>query len=164
MGEVTRSPSLLSVTLSLVAAAASLVAGVVVGSVGLPASALGVVLVGAGVFLGSRPLLTAGTAGLLLGLVIAGSAGAPPETLVTGVLFAVVSWDVGEHGIGVGEQLGRETDTTRVELVHAAASLVVGLLATVVGYGAYRAATGGQPVAALVFLLVGAVVLVAALR
>ncbi|MFB6154501.1 MAG: hypothetical protein ABEJ22_01310 [Haloferacaceae archaeon] len=164
MGEVTRSPSLLSVTLSLVAATVSLVAGAVVGSLGLSASALGVVLVGVGVFRGSRRLLTAGTAGLLVGLVVAGAAGAPPLLLVLGAASAVVSWDVGEHGIGVGEQLGREADTTRVELVHATLSLVVALLTVVVSYGAYRAATGGQPVTALVFLLVGAVALVAALR
>jgi hypothetical protein len=163
--EVTRAPSLLSLSLSLFAAALSLVAAVLGGgSVGLPASSLGVLLVGVGVFRGSRRVLTYGTAALLLGLVLAGWSGAVPEALVAGALFALVGWDVGEHGIGVGEQLGRESDTTRVELVHAAATTFVGAFTAVVGYGTYRAATGGEPVTALVFLLVGAVALVAALR
>lgn len=164
MSGITRAPSLLSLSVSLLAATASLAAGATTASAGLPVAALGVVVLAVGLFRGSRRLVTAGGVFLFAALLLAGAAGASPAALVLGVLFAVLAWDVGEHGIVVGEQLGREADTTRVELAHAAVTLAVGATATAVGYGLYRAAAGGQPVTALVFLLLGLVALVAALR
>jgi len=73
-------------------------------------------------------------------------------------------WDFGEQAINVGEQLGREADTERLELTHAAASTIIAVAAGGVGYGIYLAGAGNQPMTALVFLLVAAVALTSALR
>ncbi|WP_224447635.1 DUF7519 family protein [Haloprofundus salilacus] len=164
MSEITRKPALLSVSLSIVGASVCLVAAALSSTTALTAAAAGVVVLAGGLLVGARRVVTAGGLALFAAVVFGGIAGSGPELLLVGLLAAVFAWDVGENGIGIGEQLGRETDTTRAELVHAASTLVVGTVATVFGYGAYRAAGGGQPVTALVFLLLGVVALVAALR
>jgi hypothetical protein len=108
--------------------------------------------------------VTLGAVGLFGGVLLAGAQGGGPEALVLGLLGTVVAWDVGEHAVGLGEQLGREATTTRSELVHAAASLAVGAAGATLGYGVFLVAAGGQPTTALVFLLIGVVALAAAVR
>jgi hypothetical protein len=164
MSEITRKPSSLGSSLSMVAATLGL-GGAALGAPGaLAPAALGVLLVGLGLFRVSRRLVTLGGAALFAGVVLAGVQGAPPESILLGALGSVLAWDVAEHAIGVGEHLGREADTTRIELVHAATSLLVGVFGAGVCYATFLVAAGGQPVSALVLLLLGAVALVAALR
>lgn len=161
---VTHAPPPLSVALSLLFGTVAL-GGVGLASIeGLPFAAVGLLLVAVGLLRGSRSWLSRGTVVAATGVIVAGARGAPPEPLLVGLLGTILAWDVGEHAVGLGEQLGREAETTRVEVAHAAASLTVGAGATVLGYGVYLGATGGQPVAALVFLLIGVTALVAALR
>ncbi|MFC6736053.1 hypothetical protein ACFQEQ_07345, partial [Halolamina salina] len=81
-----------------------------------------------------------------------------------GALFGVLAWDAASNAVSVGEQLGKETDTTRAEVVHVASSFLVGSLAVAVGFGVYVAAAGGQPIASVFLLVVGAVALLNALR
>ncbi|WP_228546212.1 DUF7519 family protein [Halegenticoccus tardaugens] len=162
--DVDRAPAHLSSSLALLAALASVLASGVASVAALAPGAFGIVATAIGVGRGSRRALLVGCGALILGVLAAGVEGGGPEPLLVGTLGAVLAWDVGENGIGLGEQLGRSAETTRAELVHAAASLLVGSFAATVGYGAYAAAAGGQPVAALVFLLVGAIALVSALR
>jgi hypothetical protein len=164
VSEITRKPAVLSTSLSLVGAGLCLVVAAVSSASALAASAIGLVVLAGGLLLGARRLVTAGGVGLFAAVLFGGLAGAGPELLLVGLLAAVFAWDVGENGIGIGEQLGRETNTTRAELVHAASTLLVGVVATALGYGAYQSAGGGRPVTALVFLLLGVVTLVAALR
>ncbi|MFC6787296.1 hypothetical protein ACFQFH_15915 [Halobaculum halobium] len=110
-------------------------------------------------------MLGAGATGIATGTLLAGwVAAAGPGPLLVGGLAAALSWDLGEHAVGLGEQLGRETDATRNLATHAAASVAVGAVASAVAFGVYVAAAGGQPVVALVFLLVGAIALVSAVR
>jgi len=45
------------------------------------------------------------------------------------VAAGMVTWDAGEYGVGLGAELDRRVPTARVELVHVAASVVVGVLA-----------------------------------
>jgi hypothetical protein len=161
---VTRAPSRLSRSLALLAGSGSLVGSSLGATDALPAGLVGLALLGGGLLAGSRRLATYGTAGLLVGVVVAGLRGAGPASLLVGLLGAVLAWDITDHGVSVGQHLGREADTRRVELVHAAASLLVGSVGAGVGYLVYVVATGGQPVSALVLLLVGVVVLVGALR
>lgn len=164
MTEVTRKPPAVSSSLAVLSAGVSLAAVALGAATALPASVLGCVLVGAGVALPSRRAATLGGAALFVGVVAAGVLGGGPAPVVLGLVGAVVAWDVAEHAVGVGEQLGRETDTTRVELVHAAASLLVGVVAAGVAYAAYALAAGGRPATALVLLLFGSVAILTALR
>lgn len=126
--------------------------------------ALGVLLAALGLVRGSRRLLGVAVAALVVGLLAAGMAGASPESSVLAMAATVLVWDVGENAINVGEQLGREADTRRLQLAHVGGGTA--FVASVAGVAAaiYAVATGGQPAAAIVLLLVGAILLVSTLR
>lgn len=164
MTEITRAPSAFGGSVSTLAATLSTVVVATASPTAAGVAAVGVVLFAVAVVRGTRRLLTGGAVLLLASVLYAGVFGTGVSALVVALWLGIVAWDVGEHAIGVGEQLGRGADSRRVELVHLAGATFVGAMATVVGYGAYRASTGGQPVVALVFLLLGVVALVAALR
>lgn len=127
-------------------------------------SPAGVGLLGVGLHHGSRRLLSAGAAALVLASVITGLAGGGPARLVVAVAAAAVAWDLGEHAIGLGEQLGPGAATHRLEYLHAATSVGVATAATGGSYLAFALAGGGQPVDAFVLLLGGAMALLVALR
>jgi hypothetical protein len=99
-----------------------------------------------------------------LALVAGGATGAPVAPLVGGAVLTTSAWDVADHGIGLGRHVGREARTSRNELVHAAGSLAVTGSAGAIAFGGYLVAAGGQPTTALVFLLLGGVLLLTALR
>ncbi|OYR58585.1 hypothetical protein DJ83_14775, partial [Halorubrum ezzemoulense] len=94
----------------------------------------------------------------------AGYRGAPPEALLVAAVGLAVAWDVADHGVGLGEQVGRGARVRRNVAVHAGASLLVGALAAGLVYGVSLAVGGGQPVAALALLLAGGIALISALR
>jgi hypothetical protein len=68
-------------------------------------------------------------AGLVFAGLFAGLQDAPPAFVFGTVAAGMVAWDVGEYGVGLVDELGRGAPTARVELVHVAASVGVGLLA-----------------------------------
>ena len=164
MTEVTRAPSWFAGSLALGFGAVGVAASGLTDGAALLVGAAGLLSLVAGVARASRRFATLGGAGLLGSVLVAGLGGAGPEALLVGLLGGLLAWDTAEFGIGVGEQLGRETETRRLVVVHAGASLIVGALAAGVGYGVYLRASGGQPVTALVFLLLGGVALAAVLR
>ncbi|WP_425499573.1 DUF7519 family protein [Halogeometricum luteum] len=164
MTEITRRPPVAGVSVALAAAALGF-AGVGVAAAGALAPAgVGVLVLAVGLFRASRRVVTVGAAALFLGVLYAGARGGAPEPLLLGALGTVVSWDAAEYAVGVGEQLGRDADTTRLTLVHTATTLAVGVVGAAVAYAVFLSVGGGQPVAALVLLLFGVVALVAALR
>lgn len=164
MSRIDRSPALASAAVSLSAALVGSLALVLAAPRVAAVGAVGVVLLVAALLAGSRRVV--GWAGglLFVGALAGGLSGAGSEALLVCAVGAAVAWDAGDFAVEVGRQLGRDAPTRRLELVHAGFSLLVGTLAAGVGYGVYAAATGGQPLAALVFLLFGAVVLVSTLR
>lgn len=162
--EITRRPPRFSIAVSLLAGTVVTLAVAAASSAGLALSGLGLLPLAIGLFVGSRRAVSLGTAGLLAGVLFAGWAGGAPELLVVGSLAGLLAWDVGGNAVDLGDQLGREAPTRRVEAVHAAASLAVGVFSVAIGYGVYLAAAGGQPVTALVFLLAGVVALVSGFR
>lgn len=125
-----------------------------------PLAAIGVVVATAGVARGSRRLLAIGTATTFAGLVLGALAGLPPTFGLVGAGAALLLWDVGEHAIGLGEQVGRRADSRRALLVHLGASAAAVLGVIVVAIGVFRLARRGQPGAAGV-VLAGAAVLLA---
>lgn len=125
---------------------------------------LGVGLVVAGVVRGSRSAVTAGAVCLLAGALVSGVQGAPVAVVLSGVVATVVAWDAGCTAISLGAHLGRDADTVRVEVVHVAGSVAVGLATIVAGYLIYDVSAGGQPVSAVALLVVAAALLVAAVH
>ena len=163
MRAVDRSPARLGRGVSIAAALVALLASGLHSRLALAAGTLGLLLLVAGLVRGSDVAVTVGAFGLFAGAIVAGARGAPPLPVLVSVTSAVLAWDAGSSAISVGDQLGRDADTRRLEAVHLTASVLVGAVTAGVGYGLYRAGTGGRPVAALAFLVVAAVLLVAAL-
>jgi hypothetical protein len=164
MSEITRRPSWFGTTLAMVMGLVSVLGTLFVVPVAAIASLAGVLVIGGGLAVASRRVVTIGGSLLVGGVLYAGYLGAPPEPLLFGALLGVLAWDVASNAISIGNQLGRETRTRRAETVHAAGSLVVGAFSVVLGYGVYLAAGGGQPLVALLFLVIGAVALVSGFR
>lgn len=155
-------PPRLSVALTLGTALWSVLALVVSGPA-FTVGALGAIILGIGLFRGSRSTVALGSTGLFFGVLLAGFADASPESLVFATAAAVVAWDVATFAIGVGEEVGRAAETTRVELVHAGVSGTLALITATGGILVYRL-VGGGPAFAPLALLCGAVVLVVVLR
>lgn len=126
--------------------------------------ALGLVSLGWGLYRGSRRAALSGSTLILTGAVIAGVLGASAGILLLTVAMAVLVWDLSEQAISVGEQLGPKATTTRGELVHASASLLVASVGGGIAYVFYSVSSGGQPLTALVVLLLATVLLTTALR
>lgn len=164
VSEITRKPSWFGTALATSLALLSGVANLLAAPTAAAASLAGLALLGAGLAAASRRLVTVAGAVLVGGVLYAGYLGAAPEPLLVAALLGVLAWDVASNAVSVGNQLGRETRARRAETVHAAGSFLVGAFSVVVGYGAYVAAGGGQPLAALLFLVVGAVALVYGFR
>jgi len=160
---VDRRPSRAGAGLTLAPALVAALAGGLYTSPGLLLGVAGLLGLGIGLARGSRTAVTLGGAGLFAGAVLAGVEGAPVGPVLVGAAAAVVAWDVATTAVSVGEQLGRDAETGRLETTHALASAGVGAVTVGLSYGVYLAGAGGRPVAALLFLLVAAVLLVAAL-
>lgn len=163
MTAVDRSPARLSRRVSIGAAFVALASSGFYSWGALAAGTLGTLLLAAGLVRGANAGVTLGASGLFVGAVVAGARGAPVAPTLLAVGATVLAWDAGGSAISIGRQLGREADTRRLEAVHLTASAAVGAAAASAGYGLYLTATGDQSVAALVFLLVAAVLLVEAL-
>lgn len=123
----------------------------------------GAVLVAGGVVAESRRTISLGAVGLLGGVAAStsGGLGVPLPNLLTGTLLAFVAWDTGRYGLRVGEQLGREASTTRIEVAHALSSVTVGVAGLGLGYGTFRLVDGTGSVAALLAALFGLAVVTA---
>ena len=126
--------------------------------------ALGVVVTLVGVVRGRLSAVGGGTTLSGLGLLLAGFGNAPAGSLLIGAVGTVLLWDLGDHAVGIGRQLTAGADAGRVVAVHAAASVGVGAAIAAVGFGIFTAASGGQPLVGVLFLLGGAVGLAVALR
>lgn len=147
--------------------------------------ALGVVVAGLGLFAASSALRTLGGVVLLIGanravgpmlaglvtFVLAAVAllvGAGALAFVVAAL-AVVAWDLGEYGRGLGEELVPGARTTRAEVTHAAGSLGVGAVAVGAALGVGNllggavAAPGAVALVALTLATVAAVLLLSSL-
>lgn len=150
--------------------ALALVAGVVatMASAGPPLAALvcvvGVVVLAAGLVTGRQSAVTAGAGLLVLGALLGGTRSLPVLSTLVGVAAGLLAFDLGSTAVALGDQLGREADTLQVELLHAAASTLVGATFVTVGFTVHEVASGGRPLSGVLALLVAAVVLVAALR
>ena len=136
-----------------------------VGSiVGGAAGALAAVVTLVGVVRGQLAVVGGGATLSGFGLLLAGLGNAPAGSLLIGAVGTVLLWDLGDHAVGIGQQLTAEADAGRVVAVHAAVSVGVGVAIAAVGYGIFTAASGGQPVVGVLFLLAGAIGLSVALR
>ena len=164
MMELTRKPTRNNTVASITAAVVTLV---VTGS-GSPAGGLfgliGLALLALGLHRGVRLAVDLGGGVIFIGVVLGGLQGLSPEASVIGAVGALLAWDLANSAVELGEQLGRETSTDRLEAVHIVTSLAVGLLSATVGYGVFVFSGAGQPLGVIVLLILAVVFLIAGLR
>jgi hypothetical protein len=146
-----------------VSAALATVAAVRAGSLGLATGVCGVLLLGIGLYGGSRGAVTlAGVVLFAATVLVAAGPGGLTATLV-GAFGAVLAADFGTFALGVGRDVDASVATTRVEALHAVGSFTVALLAGGLGYALFRVVPTGSTIG-VVALLFAAVVLAAVLR
>lgn len=75
------------------------------------------------------------------------------ELALAGTAFAVLTWDFGHTARDLGHQLGRDAETTRLEVVRILASVGTAIVTATLGYTIYLAGVGGGSNAALALLL-----------
>lgn len=126
--------------------------------------AIGLAVVVGGLLISNRGLVTGGAVILFVGTLAAGIADASASRLLVATGGIVFAWDVGRAAIDVGVQLGAAAETTALELRHAGASLLVIAITGGVGYAVFQVASGGQPVSAIIALLIAGVLLSLALE
>ena len=122
---------------------------------GLP----GAILLAIGIFRGHRAAIYGGWIILLTGICVAAVEGIALTTVLLATVLSIVTWDLGRYGIDVGQELGRDAASTRIEIVHAVWGLSFGLGAMgvlVVGSGLMQ---GNSPIVVFA-VVVGLLILV----
>lgn len=159
--EVVHAPSRLSQGVALVAAVVgvALTSPFVLLSVPFAVAGLGLVA-GSLVVAQSRGWLAVGTGLILLAAILGGTYGAVPvEFMLVGVSATLLALDVGQYGIGVGQQLGRQTRTRRLEVVHATFTLIALTVVNAVAYAVFLFGGSGRPASAVALSVIGAIAL-----
>lgn len=114
---------------------------------------------------GSRALVKAGAAGLFACVLLAGlfeTAGL--ELLLATTVGTVLVWDAGDNAIGIGQQLGRDAETWRLEATHLTGTALVGVAGTGIVLFADTIGGGGLSFPAFAMVFVALVLLTLALR
>lgn len=161
---VTHSPATVS---GVMATAAALLAVLTAGTsiLAMAVAVFGLLAVVGGLFvLESERATMVGTAFVFVGVVLSGVYGNTWPLLVLGAFASILAFDLGTNAFSVGRQLSDQTNTVRGEVVHAAASVAVGVVFVGVAVGIRIAGLEGLSFAALGALLAGALFLVWAIR
>ena len=158
---VTRGPSRAAQLITIVAALLGMGLTTPFTLVSIPFGVAGLVIVALSITVAtSVRWLSVGAALILVGAVLAGAFGAlSPEVALVGVSATVLAWDAGQHGIVLGEQLGRGTSPRRNLIVHVAATTVALTVFSGVGYATFVFASGQRPAPAISVVLLGVVIL-----
>ncbi|MGQ4556481.1 DUF7519 family protein [Halobellus sp. GM3] len=132
------------------------------GLLGLPLLAAGLLPVRGD---GSRTLIKLGAGGVFLSVVLSGLFLAIDDApMLVAAAATIVAWSAAENAVGVGRQLGRDAVTRRLEAVHIAGSVAVGLAGVVAVLAVRDAAATGLSLASFTLLFVALLLLVAAMR
>ena len=152
---LSRRPTLVSAGGAVAAALVAVVVGGV-SATGFAVGLAGTALLVAALARGSRAVVDVGCLLLFVGVVAGGLEGGSVERTLLATVATVLAWDLGGNAVDLGDQLGREADTRRLEVTHAGSSLLVGLASATLGYAVYVVAADGQPAGAVALLLVAA--------
>lgn len=164
--EVEHAPPRFSQVVSVAAALVAVVLTAPFAILAIPFGLGGLVMVAVSVFSKySRGWLTAGTGMILFGTLITGGYGTlPAELLLVAVGAALVAWDTGQNGIVLGNQLGRQASSQRIQVVHLAGSAIAIGVVSAFAYVIYLLGAGGQPAPAVAVAVIGVVLLAWTLR
>ncbi|WP_255194894.1 DUF7519 family protein [Halorarius litoreus] len=111
-----------------------------------------------------RWFVTAGSAAVLAAVVTSGVVrGTATVPILLAGVATVVAWDVGEQAVNLSNHVGTDARTHRVELVHGAAAVGVGVAAVAMALFVQNVHVTGVPLSGLGVLLGATVVLTTAL-
>lgn len=159
-----RSPTRTGSVAALVAGAVAVAATALTGAtVATAIGAVGFLSVALGLQHANRRVVDAGTFGLLVGVVLAAALGAGVLPPAIGAMCVVITFDAATDALVRGRQLGAAAGGT-VEGLRTARLTAAASVAAVVTLGLAVGIGPGLPTVVLVALLVGAVVIVLALR
>ncbi|WP_254863168.1 DUF7519 family protein [Halovivax gelatinilyticus] len=156
MSRVTRRPTRIAGGVSLVAGLGIVVSTIVEPVPATIVSVVGLALIATALSIGSRRVLDLGAFVGLVGVSI-GALSAPVVWPLVGTVSVIVAWDLGGVAIRLGEQLGREAETARLELWYVLSSTAVGAGTAALAYGVYRYTEYGIGLDALVMILLAGV-------
>jgi len=132
------------------------------GVLGLLVLVLGVAAVRPGY---ERWFASAGAGGILVAVLASGFLqDASVVALLAATAATVVAWDAAEQAINLGEHVGREARTRRVEVAHGGVGLLVGGVGVLLAVGITAPGVNGLPFVGLAAMLGAAVVLMTALE
>lgn len=159
MNEFDARPPRLATAIAVVAGGLAVLFTAPGGTTAMGFSALGIPVLGLGAFRGQRRYVSIGGLVIASGTLVGGLFGAPVVSVVVAMAATYVAWDVGEHGVGLGEQVGHRARSRNAVVSHAAASTAVAAVTSIVATVLYTVGPSGRPFGALLLLLVGAVLL-----
>ena len=164
--EVTHAPPRMSQMIAVVAALIGALFTAPFATLAIPFGIAGFGIIAAGLFYTySRAWVTIGTALVLFGAVITGAYGALSlELMLVGVGSVIIAWDTGQNGIVIGEQIGRETRSRRLQISHAATSAIAIGLVSSVAYAVSLFAGDGRHAAGVATAVLGIVLMAWVLR
>ncbi len=163
--EVEHSPTRVSSILAVVAAFLAVISSGLLSVLALLFGFIGLVGVAAGLFvMESKRAVLISTGLIFVAVLMSGVQGNTPPFLIFSAIATILAFDLGQNAFSVGTQMSDTTRTQRGELVHAAASLIVGVVVAIFAYVIYLVGPGGRPASGLVFILLAAVLLVWAIR
>lgn len=163
MNEPRFRPTVLLTAIAVVAGLVAITAGTLGSSRALGVGTIGMGCLALGLLRGLRLPTDVGFFLLFIGVIDGGFVGGSIELTLLGTVAVVLGWDLATSAIDLGAQLGREARTIRLELVQTGSTLFVGLSATALGYLVYLIGIGGQPIAAILLLIVAACFFIIAL-
>ncbi|MFB6122210.1 MAG: hypothetical protein ABEJ78_01955 [Haloferacaceae archaeon] len=127
-------------------------------------------LLGVALFPGRGESAAVASVGVFVAALGSALVGVKPVVVFAAIAASLVVWDVSDHAVVMGAEVGRAARTRHVELVHAGGALLVGGVAVAVavagllGAGAVPVLQSAATPLALLSALVGVVFLLVALR
>ena len=156
---IDRSPARTSTSIALGTSAIAVLSMAIWHWLGLLIALFGFCCVMVGLGRRSRTLLGAGVGWFTIAVVFGVVIGVPTEVVLVGMVCAVLAWDAGQRALTIGEQLGQEATTTRLEVLHTAASGFVGVGTLGVTVLVSRSLSLSYPVVSVLLVSAGVVVL-----
>lgn len=125
----------------------------------LISAVLGVASVVLALYRWSRMFLHLALGWFTFAATIAATISVPTEIVLTAMLSAVLAWDCGHRALTLGEQLGHDATTIRIEVAHMAASAVVGVGSITIAYLGAEGFSASYPLISILLLASATVIL-----
>ena len=112
----------------------------------------------------NRRVFNIGIVVLVLALVVGALTPTPLTSVLAATILAIIAWDQFETAFTLGDQVGGNQPTARVEVFNAGATTVVGATGGVIIYAVYLSIPTGWPLTAIIVMLIGALFVLLALE